>query len=249
MQEKIYLSVKDHETGEHYVTACTLPAQIGRQHDVNNQVLLGWQYKRVSRIHGMIERTPRSFVFTDSSANGSRVGGLVVRDSRVSLSPMFHLEIENYTLSRVEADPFTVLSTDDRLIERQRLDVLPGRGIGVTDTGHGMDMLDMNRWTEQERPVIGRFEVVDGNHYWVAVGAAGVKVTRNKAAITQERTPLVSLDVIEVDGTRFELLHPHEQRIVCGYDHCHLLNPPPLEANCRHCGRHLANAGGFSRVL
>ena len=57
------------------------------------------------------------------------------------------------------------------------------------------------------------------------------------------------LDVIEIDNRRFEVLHPGEHRIVCGFDHCHLLNPPPLEANCRFCGRHLANAGGFSRIL
>ena len=84
---------------------------------------------------------------------------------------------------------------------------------------------------------------------WVGNDDTRAKVTKNKSPVTQARTPLVSLDVIEIDGTRLEVLHPHENRIVCGYDRCHLLNPPPLEANCRFCGHHLANSGGFSRIL
>ena len=249
MQEKIYLGVKDHEAGDYYVAACTLPAQIGRQHDVNNQILLRHDYKRVSRIHGMIERTSRGFVYTDSSQNGSRIGGLVVKDSRVALSPVFQIDIDNYTIARVDLMPFIVLSTDDRLNERQRLEVLPGRGIGVINTGRGMDMVDLNRWTEWDKPIVGHFEVIEQTPYWVMASSGGVGAKRNKAPVTQDRTSLASLDVVEVDTTRFEILHPHEQRVVCGYDRCHLLNPPPLEANCRHCGRHLANAGGFSRVL
>ena len=73
--------------------------------------------------------------------------------------------------------------------------------------------------------------------------------SKNKSPITQARTPLVALDVIEVDGTRLEILTRHESRIVCGNGRCNLLNPPPLEANCRFCGHHLANSGGFSRIL
>jgi hypothetical protein len=249
MQEKIYLGVKDQQSGDYYVAACTLPAQIGRQHDVNNQVLLTDDTKRISRIHGMIERTSRGFVYTDSSRNGSRVGGLVVRDSRVALSPVFQIEIENYLISRVDMMPFIVLSTDDRLNERQRLEVLPGRGIGVTDTGRGLDLIDLNRWTEWDKPTIGRFEVIEQRPYWIVTGDGGYHILRNKTPITQERTPLESLDVIKINGMRFEILHPHEQRVVCGFKECHLLNPPPLEANCKHCGRHLGNTGGFSRVL
>jgi len=250
MQEKIYLGVKDHDTGEYYVTSCTLPVQIGRQHDVNNQILLRHDNRRVSRIHGMIERTARGFVYTDSSGNGSRVSGLVVRDSRVALSPVFQIEIENYTVSRVDnLMPFVVLSTDERLSERQRLEILPGRGIGVTDTGRGMDLIDLNRWTEWDKSIVGHFETVEQRPYWVTFGDAAYAVIRNKSPISQDRTPLESLDVLKIGSTRFEILHPHEQRIVCGYEKCNLLNRPPLEANCRHCGRHLGNTGGFSRVL
>lgn len=250
MQEKIYLGVKDHDSGDYYVAACTLPVQIGRQHDVNNQILLRHDNRRVSRIHGMIEKTARGFVYTDSSGNGSRVGGLVVRDSRVALSPVFQIEIESYTISRVDLMPFIVLSTDEHAsIERQRLEILPGRGIGVIDTGRGMDMVDLNRWTEWDKPLLGHFEVGEQQPYWVTQSIGAVSMVRNKSPISQERTGLESLDVLKVDKTRFEILHPHEQRIVCGYDKCHLLNKPPLEANCKHCGRHLGNTGGFSRIL
>jgi hypothetical protein len=250
MLEKIYLGVKDHDTGDYYVTACTLPVQIGRKDGVNNQVLLGYDKKAVSRIHGMIERTARGFVYTDSSSNGSRVGGLVVKDSRVALSPVFQIEIGSYTISRVDQMPFVVLSTDERATtERQRLEILPGRGIGVTPTTRGYDMVDLNRWTEWDKTIVGHFETLDQKPYWVSSGASSLNVRRNKTPITQDRTPLESLDVVVVGNTRFEILHPHEQRVVCGGDDCHLLNRPPLEANCRHCGRHLGNTGGFSRIL
>ena len=266
MQEKLYLGVKNHASGDYFVTACSLPAQIGKQHDVNNQVLLDPKYRTISRIHGMIERTTRGFVYTDSSGNGSRVGGLVVRDSRVSLSPAFQIEIENYTISRVEVQPFIILSTNDKLAQLQTLELLPGRGLGVGDVRalnkkhpHRVaavdaqeashELLDLNRWTEWDMPLIGRLELVEQQPVWVSDQDSSAKVRRNKAPLAQPRTPLTALDVIEVDGTRIEILTHHESRIVCGYDRCHLLNHPPLEANCRFCGHHLANSGGFSRLL
>lgn len=268
MQEKVYLGIKNHDTGDYYVTACTLPAQIGRQHDMHNQVLLDPQYRTISRIHGMIERTSRGFVYTDSSTSGSRVGGLVVRDSRVALAPSFHIDIENYTISRVDITPFVIFSTTAKLVELQSMEVLPGRGVGVADhaaiklrhpgrkpivdvPGANFELIDLNRWTEWDIKAVGRFELSDQQPVWVQGTGAQVPVLRNKSPIQpqQERTPLVALDVIEIGTLRFEILHPHEPRMVCGYERCHLLNPPPLEANCRFCGRHLANAGGFSRIL
>lgn len=268
MHDKIHLGIRNHDTGDYYVTACSLPAQIGRQHDMRNQVLLDPRYRTISRIHGMIERTSRGFVYTDSSTSGSRVGGLVVRDSRVALSPNFEIEIENYTISRVEITPFVVLSTTAKLDEVQKLEVLPGRGVGVAEIGAitqryperkptvktpgaTLELLDLNRWTNWEIETIGRFELTDNHPVWVMSERSRIVVRRNKSVVpkTQERTQLAGLDVIEVGPMRFEVLHPHEPRVVCGYERCHLLNPPPLEANCRFCGRHLANAGGFSRIL
>ena len=266
MQEKLYVGVKNHATGEFFVAACSLPAQIGKQHDVNNQVLLDPKYRTISRIHGMIERTTRGFVYTDSSANGTRVGGLVVRDSRVALSPTFQIEIENYTISRADAHPFVVLSTNAKLKELQTLELLPGRGLGLGEVNalnrkspHRIsnvaagdavhELIDLNRWTEWDMPIAGRLEVVDQQAVWVASDDTAVTARKNKSPITQARTPLVPLDVIEVEGTRLEILTKQESRIVCGNDRCHLLNPPPLEANCRFCGHHLANSGGFSRLL
>lgn len=268
MHDSIYLGVRNHDTGEYYVTACRLPAQIGRQHDMRNQVLLDPRYRTISRIHGMIERTSRGFVYTDSSTSGSRVGGLVVRDSRVALPPNFDIEIENYTISRVETTPFIILSTTGKLDEAQRLELLAGVGIGVAEytairrrypdrepsvkmPGATVEMLDLNRWTNWEIETVGRFELTDNHPVWVTTDRSRATVRRNKSPLpkTQERVQLAALDVIEVGSMRFEVLHPHEPRVVCGYERCHLLNPPPLEANCRFCGRHLANAGGFSRIL
>jgi hypothetical protein len=269
MNERLFLGIKNHDTGDYYVTGCTLPAQIGRQHDMRNQVLLDPQYRTVSRIHGMIERTSRGYVYTDSSTSGSRVGGLVVRDSRVALPPSFEIDIENYTISRVELVPFTILSTTDKLAEVQRFEILPGRGIGIAELdaiakrypdrrpaaadvpGATLELLDLNRWTNWDIETAGRLEFGDGHPVWVAAERSRLAVKRNKSPIPagQSRTPLVALDVLEIGNMRFEMLHSHEPRVVCGYERCHLLNPPPLEANCRFCGRHLANAGGFSRLL
>jgi hypothetical protein len=268
MHEKVYLAIKNHDTGEYCVVACTLPAQIGRQHGMQNQVLLDPKYRTISRIHGMIERTSRGFVYTDSSTSGSRVGGLVVRDSRVALPQNFEIDIENYTVSRVELTAFVVLSTTDKLDEVQRFEVLPGHGVGLAETsaikrrypdrkliveplGAGLEMIDLNRWTDWDIETIGRFELSDQAPVWVNGERSRPTVRRNKSPVpqTQTRTALAALDVVEVGAMRFEILHPHEPRVVCGYERCHLLNPPPLEANCRFCGRHLANAGGFSRLL
>lgn len=254
MQDKIYLGVKNHTTGDYYVTACALPVQIGRDKNANNQILLDWRYPTISRVHGTIETSARGLIYRDQSANGSRVGGLVVRDSQVGLSPQFQIEIENFTISWVEVEPFVIIGTDRELVVQQSIELLPGRGVGVAPRNpSGRDaqfqLLDLNRWIEGEMPQVGKFEVIDHQSVWVMAADTNAKVLRNKSPVTQVRTPLVSLDVVEIDGWRFEILLPHESRIVCGYNHCHLLNPPPLEANCRFCGRHLANSGGFSRIL
>lgn len=134
MQEKIYLGVKNHATGDYYVVACTVPVQIGKQHDVNNQILLDPRYRTISRVHGMIEKTSRGYIYSDSSANGSRVGGLVVRDSKVALSPSFQIDIENYSITKVEAHPFIILSTTPDLLQIQSVELLPGRGYGIADS-------------------------------------------------------------------------------------------------------------------
>jgi hypothetical protein len=235
---------------------------------MRNQVLLDPRYRTISRIHGIIERTSRGFVYTDSSTSGSRVGGLVVRASRVALPLNFEIEIENYTIARVDISPLVILSTTAKLDEVQRFDLLPGRGIGVAEidailrrypdrrpavpkSGVTLELLDLNRWTDWEIDTVGRFELTDNRPVWVSSDRARITPRRNKSPVpkAQERTQLAALDVIELGPMRFEVLHPQEPRVVCGYERCHLLNPPPLEANCRFCGRHLANAGGFSRLL
>lgn len=248
MQEKLYLAVTNKRTGDHYVTACTLPAQIGRQHESNNQVLLDCMDKKISRVHGIIKLTDRGYAYSDSSARGSRVGGLEVRDKSVPLNDHFQIEIENFVISPVEVTPIIIVHTDDRLAMLQQVELLPGRGVGVS-ASRSAALIDLNRWTEWGKPVHGYFEIVDDRPAWVQPPGSKAKASRNKSPVTHQRTLLESLDVIEIPGHRFELLHPHEGRIVCGNQACHLLNPPPLAGNCRYCGRDLAGTGGFSRVL
>lgn len=249
MQERLYLGVRNRITGDFFVVVCTLPVQIGRQADVGNQVLLDPKYGRVSRVHGMIEKTSRGYVYSDSSANGSQVDGLSVKETKVSLSSSFRIEIENYTINKVEVTPFIVLHTDERLNEQRRLELLPGRGLGVTDTPGNPQLIMLDRYDERTRPVLGHLEITDEQPVWVQRHDVDVDARRNKAKITAARTLLTSLDVLEVERHRFEILHPHEGRIVCGFERCHLLNPPPLAGNCRFCGHDLAGGGGFSRVL
>lgn len=250
MQEKIYLSVRNQATGENYVAGCTLPVRMGKHPDSGNQILFDPKYRTISRVHGTIEASQRGQIFVDSSSNGSRVSGLVVRGSRVSLTGNFKIEIDDYVIARVEMAPLLILSTDGSLLELQRLDLLPGRGVGLSRRGSAIALLDLNRWTEWDKPVAARFETSDGQNYLV-VDDDGVRegVRINKSKVANSRTLVEPLDVVELDGIRFEVIDPRERRIVCGHATCHLLNPPPYEADCRWCGRHLANTGAFSRVL
>ena len=249
MQDKLYFGVLNRSTGDYYVVGCTLPAQIGRQSEVQNQILLGSQYNRISRVHGVVERTSRGLIYTDRSTHGTRINGLEIHNSRVSLVTNFQIDVEDYTITRVDVVPFVILHTDHRLVELQRVELLPGRGFGLTTTSGRPELIDLDRWTEWGKPIVGHLEVGDEQPVWVQPSGNPIECRRNKGVMAQARTPLASLDVLEIDRHRLEILHPHEGRIVCGNNRCNLLNPPPLAGNCRFCGHDLAGAGGFSRVL
>ncbi len=249
MQEKLYLGVRNRKTGEFYVAGCTTPVQIGRQSDVDNQILLDWQDRRISRVHGTIERTSRGFIYTDRSSQGSRVGGLEVRSSKAALPQNFQIDIEDYSITKAEVTPFVIVHTDAKLSQIEQVELLPGRGLGLLDAPGGPRLIDLNRWTEWGKSTVGRLEITDDQPLWIQASDVEPRAIKNKSPVRQARTVLTSLDVIEIDGHRFEVLHPHEARIVCGNAACHLLNPPPLAGNCRYCGRDLAGTGGFSRVL
>jgi hypothetical protein len=250
MHERLHLGVRNRLNGEYYVVGCTLPAQIGRMPVDDNQVLLDAQYQRISRVHCRIEKTSRGYQYVDTSKVGSRVAGAQVTGTRAPLQGDFNIEIEGYTITKVEVTPFIVLQTDGRAITQQKpVDLLPGRGLGITAGVGAPRLVALDRYDMRSYPLVGHFEVADDVPVWVFDPSAGVDVLRNKARITQRRTLLASLDVVEVGGQRFEFLHPHHGRIVCGFASCNLLNPPPLAGNCRFCGHDLAGAGGFSRVI
>lgn len=250
MNEKLYLSISNDVTGEHYVAACTLPARLGKHPDSGNQVLFDAKFRTISRVHGTIESTPRGLHYTDSSSNGSRVGGLVVRDAKVALSPRFDIEIGDYHVCPAEVDPLTILTTESALLELQRMELLPGRGIGVVRRGSTLALVDLNKWTEWDRPTVATFQVVaNQNVLSVVDGNEGPEIRINKSLVNKPQVVLSPLDVVEIEHIRFEVLDPHQKSIVCMHETCQLLNRPPHEANCKWCGRHLANTGAISRLL
>jgi hypothetical protein len=250
MTDKLYLSINNEVTGEHYVAGCRLPVRLGKHPDSDNQVLFDAKFRTISRVHGTIESTSRGLHYTDTSSNGSRVGGLVVRDAKVALSPRFDIEIGDYHIRPIEASPLTILTTEAALLELQRMDLLPGRGVGIVRRGSTLAITDLNRWTEWDKQLVATFQVVaDQNVLAVENADDGPRVTINKSTVNKPRTSLSPLDVVEVDHIRFEVLDPQMKSIVCSHETCQLLNCPPHEQNCKWCGRHLANTGAISRIL
>jgi len=250
MTDKLYLSISNDVTGEHYVAGCRLPVRLGKHPDSDNQVLFDAKFRTISRVHGTIESTSRGLHYTDTSSNGSRVGGLVVRDAKVALSPRFEIEIGDYHVRPIEASPLTILTTEAALLELQRMDLLPGRGVGIVRRGSTLAIADLNRWTEWDKQLVATFQVVaDQSVLAVENTDDGPPVMINKSTVNKPRATLSPLDVVEINHIRFEVLDPQMKSIVCSHETCQLLNHPPHEQNCKWCGRHLANTGAISRIL
>lgn len=250
MTEKLYLSISNDVTGEHYVAGCTLPVRLGKHPDSGNQVLFDAKFRTISRVHGTIEASARGLHYTDMSSNGSRVGGLVVRDAKVALSPRFDIEIGDYHVRPADAEPLTILTTESALLELQRMELLPGRGIGIVRRGSTLALADLNRWTEWDKQTVATFQLVADQSLLVVDNLDDAPEIRiNKSIVNKPRTVLTPLDVVEIDHIRFEVLDPHMKSIVCSHESCQLLNRPPHEQNCKWCGRHLANTGAISRIL
>ena len=74
-----------------------------------------------------------------------------MRDAKVALSPRFDIEIGDYHVRPVEASPLTILTTEAALLELQRMDLLPGRGVGIVLRGSTLAIADLNRWTEWDK--------------------------------------------------------------------------------------------------
>jgi hypothetical protein len=234
MIEKLYLSISNDVTGEHYVAGCRLPVRLGKHPDSDNQVLFDAKFRAISRVHGTIESTSRGLHYTDTSSNGSRVGGLVVRDAKVALSPRFEIEIGDYHVRPIEASPLTILTTEAALLELQRMDLLPGRGIGIVRRGSTLAIADLNRWTEWDKQTVATFQTVADQALLVVEDIDnGPPIRINKSEVNKALT----------------VLAPHMKSIVCSHESCQLLNRPPHEQNCKWCGRHLANTGAISRIL
>jgi FHA domain len=251
MNDKIYLGVLEEGSKAYYVTACTLPAQIGKLHTEENQVLLDPVHDRVSRIHGVIENLPgRGFFYLDRSSNGTRVGELVLRNARTALSPGFELQIENYRITHVQQKPLLVIHTDRALAIHAHRELLPGRGLGIKRDAEGCRLADLNRWTEWREPALARIELQGKQAVLVmADNRNQVKVLVNKSPVRGGTRDLAATDVVEIDNERFEILAPGHHHIICGNVACQLVNPPGFEANCKWCGFYLAGTGGTTRTV
>lgn len=264
MNEKIYLGVLEDNSKTYYVVACTLPAQIGKLHTEENQILLDPLYDRVSRVHGVIEsHAGRGFFYLDRSSNGTRVGELVLRNARTALSVGFELRIENYVITHLQQKPMVVIHTDRNLVVQSHHELLPGRGLGIKHDSEGCRLANMNRWTEWREPAIARIELQGKQPYLTVVGADGrpgaaasdfgtgakVMLSINKSPVRAGSRELHATDVVEIANERFEVLAPGHSHVICGNAACHLVNPPGYEANCRWCGFYLGGTGGSTRIV
>ena len=250
MHDKLLIGVLDRTTNDYYVTACTAPIQIGKQHDVGNQILLDPKYQGVSRVHGVIEQGAHGYVYADKSKNGSQVSGILIRNSRSALGRGFEIRVENYTLSEVELAPMVVLQSDAQSKVVGQMELLPGRGIGLKYSRQGMRLSNLNHWTEWSDFPMAHFEMDGGNAFLVfsdekAIGEARI----NKARPSGLRHPIHASDVAEISNQRFEIHNPDEPSLVCGNAACNLLNPHTYEANCKWCGHHLGATSRETRVI
>lgn len=246
MDEKIYISVRDRQRGDAFVTSITLPASIGKQSGAGNAILLAADYPAISRRHGSIERTAGRLVYRDTSTNGSRVDGQPVRGASMPLGDRFEIEIGPYLLSRIEARPFSLLLTDGSRTELERRDLLEGHGVGVRELAGRLTLTDLNRWSERERTQSIQIRVAGGE---IRLGAAGGATKINRRALQKESEGIAPGDVIEHAGHRIEVLGPGVTYSVCGNTACQLLNSHTSEGSCRWCGFHLSSTGAISRVI
>ena len=252
MHNHIYLEIFDDTAKTTYVVSCKLPVQIGKQAIDDNQVLLDPVYDRISRVHGAIEHVAgRGYFYLDRSTNGSRVGGLLLRNARQSLAPGFEIQIENYRLRKVQQPtPLVLAHTNALLAALGQRELLPGRGIGVKHDAEGCRLCDLNRWTEWHEPTMVSIEIrAGGARLVVADKRKAQRVQINKFEVKEATRDLKAGDVLEIDRERFVLLTPDEKHIVCGNAACHLINPYHFEANCKWCGFHLGATGGGSFVI
>ena len=258
MSAKIYLEVFEETAKVRFVTACTLPARMGKSHLDDNQVLLDPVHERISRIHGVIEQASepgKGFVYWDRSSNGTRLDGAVIRDTRKRVAAGFELGIDSYRITHlVEASPLVVRQTDARLASRKLHELLPGRGLGIKHDPDGCRLTDLNRWTEWHEPSLVTIamhgpEPKPAPRLVILDKRKAGRVRVNKHEIAGDHRDLLVGDVVEIDTDRFEVVGPGHKHVVCGNAACHLLNPYNFEANCRWCGHHLTGAGGRSLVI
>jgi hypothetical protein len=250
MHNTIFIGVLDRTTNEYYVAACKPPVLIGRGDDLGNQILTDPKYSTVSRLHGVIEQASYGFTYTDRSKRGSRVGGLLLRGSRSALGNGVEIQIENYTLSIVEASPLIVVHTDPALLELNRALLLPGRGLGIKRGGTGLTLADLNRWTEWGDVMLAHLEMAgEGASLVLERPELQASSKINKAPLQSTKVAFRGGDVIEIDRQRFEIHEPGANQLVCSNAACNLINPFQHEANCRWCGWHLGSTAPVSRYV
>ena len=250
MRGHIYIEVEDQLLDERYVVRCLPPIRIGKQSGAGNTILLDQRHDTISRSHGVIEEIQGQLTYSDSSSNGSRVGGADLLRSRVTLPDRFEIRIGPCILRSVNVHPAILVVTDRQMAERSRAELLPGRGLSVLIVGTEIAFGDLNRWSQRQTNSLPALSLKVFDQIPHAVLASEeLNATLNRGGMPVGATALKGGDVIGLADRRIEILFPGQSYSVCSNASCQLLNPHGAEANCRWCGFHLAGTGAVSRVI
>jgi hypothetical protein len=246
MGDTIQVEVIDRLTGERRVEQCRLPLEIGKNPDAENAILLDPKYRTVSRVHGRLEQRGSSLIYVDCSSNGTTVAGRLIKGQDLPLQGGETLQIENYELRLLDANPLQIKHTGPNLLPRTELSLVPGQSLLVIRTDTGIELAEA---PGEPEAAIARL-TYDGSRITLELNDPALidAITVNNGPVSNVNVEARPFDVISIKGDRIELLQPNHEKIVCGNPECHLLNDLPFEENCTWCGYYLAASGSFTRV-
>lgn len=241
-----------------------LPVSFGRM--AQSSVRLGHAPpdKTISRVHAQIDAGKGKLQLTDTSANGTRYRGQLMRNGEsVALSDDDTFEIREYVIKvkRAKHDPSIRTTLEARVFVRG----LPGDAPLPIGEMMVLCVKTQKGIRFDQAPTTGDLNVQDiavryrlqGDQFFAALYSIRdiayleigdeppVKITRNKAEVT-ERVVLKPHDVVQIGDIRIDLHAPGEKSLMCPNPSCQLLNPYDPTVNCRFCGFHLA--GGHTRL-
>lgn len=247
MGQSLHVEIYDRSNGSRTIQVCEAPFEIGKQPQTASAIRLDPSQVTISRVHGRVETTGDTIVYTDSSSNGSTVAGTFLKGKGQPVAYGDVIKIENYELRILEVRPVLIKHTAANLDVLGEQDIEPGGSLVLAKTDKLVLLPDTPE--ANEKPVVGRIHS-DGITITIELYEAGAmaKVKVNKHLSSDSPVSAKVDDVFEIDGDRFEVLRRDQKKIVCGNAACHLLNDLPFEENCVWCGHYLAASGSFTRV-